>query len=231
MACFSGSRPRSCRRSIRPPSPNVWIGFAGRRVQRVHVRVDAGKEASIVAARPVHQPAVRTAPDDLRIERPQVLARCGAQRERLVRGRVAVQDAVDDDRLRLQTAGLPGVVAPGDLEPRDVRAIDLGQAGVAHLLRPAAIAGPPPVIAGTRRRRHRGHRRHEREHQAGEAGSGGQRAGDRHVPQYGAEPGSDPLLPTGAHGKRRTGVWFTLRRLQVQLPSGVSTAHTYAPIG
>ena len=57
----------------------------------------------------------------------------------LLVGVVAVEDAVDDDRLGLQTAGFAGVVGPGDLQLLDVLAVDLLEAGVADLLRAAAV--------------------------------------------------------------------------------------------
>src|SRR5690606_10867333 len=57
---------------------------------------------------------------------------------------------VDDERLRLQAAGLAAVPGPRDLELSDVVPIDLIEAGVAELIRSAAV-GRPRAVRGVRR--------------------------------------------------------------------------------
>ena len=74
------------------------------------------------------------------VERPEMRAGRGVDREDLLRGRVAEQHVANDQRLRLQRAGLAGVVGPRQLELLDVAAIDLLQRRVADLLRAAAVA-------------------------------------------------------------------------------------------
>lgn len=63
-----------------------------------------------------------------------------------MRRRQGEERAVDDDRLRLEPARLPGVVDPGDLEIADVLAIDLPQARIANLLGTASVGLPRSVL-------------------------------------------------------------------------------------
>ncbi len=87
--------------------------LAGAGVERVHVAGDRGIDAPVVAPSLQYiSAAIRSLPPDARVERPQVLAGRGAQRERLVRRRHRVEHTIDDDRLRLQTARLAAVVDP-----------------------------------------------------------------------------------------------------------------------
>ena len=102
--------------------------LARRGIERVHVTRDSGIDSAIAGAvGPVHHAAVRALRLDARIKRPQVLASRGAERKGFVPRRDAVEHAVDDDRLRLQTAGLAAVVNPRLFELLDVAAIDLIQ--------------------------------------------------------------------------------------------------------
>jgi hypothetical protein len=101
--------------------------LSGRRIERVDEIVCGGEDAALTGALPVHDGAVRSAALDARIERPEGRAGRGVHREGLVRRRIAVQDVVDDDGLRLHRARLAGVVGPGDGEIPHVGAVDLGQ--------------------------------------------------------------------------------------------------------
>ena len=136
--------------------------LAGPGIERVNVTRDCGIDSTIAGAvGPVHHAAVSALRLDARIKRPQVLACRGAEREGFVPRRDAVEDAVDDDRLRLQTSGLAAVVDPRLFELFDVAAIDLSERRVPDLLRPTAV-GRPAAIArlGRRRRLPRAPQRH-----------------------------------------------------------------------
>src|SRR5690606_30785760 len=86
------------------------------RVERVEVARHRGEDARLVPVAPVRDATVRTAGGDAGVELPDEAARGRIEGDDLVARRVGVDDAVDHDRLRLQPAGLAGVVRPGDLE-------------------------------------------------------------------------------------------------------------------
>src|SRR5206468_1345563 len=85
---------------------------------------------------------------DAGVEGPEALAGGGVDGEDLVARGDAVEDASDDDGLRLRVArAVGGVVGPGGGEARDVGAVDLAEVGVADASGSAAISRPV-VIRG-----------------------------------------------------------------------------------
>ena len=117
------------------------------------------EDPRFVAARPVGDAAVRPAPLDARIELPAQGAGRGVERDDLVLRRRREQDAVDDDRVRLEAAGLARIVRPRDLEGPHVRPVDLREGRVANLLGSAAVRGPSHLGALGARRRATNHER------------------------------------------------------------------------
>src|SRR5262249_39061351 len=93
-----------------------WYRRARAGVKRIEILIDSSKDPLVVAARPIDDSAVRPAPLNMGIERPERLAGGGAHRECLVGGRVGIQYAVDHDWLCLQAARFTAVVRPRDLQ-------------------------------------------------------------------------------------------------------------------
>src|SRR5207244_8828779 len=95
------------------------------------------------ARRPPDNRAIGTAAANAGVESPQQFAGGAVQRDGHVGRGHAVENAMDEDRLRLWIAlAVPGVVSPGNLQARDVGAIDLLQRRVTNPRGTAAIPRP-----------------------------------------------------------------------------------------
>jgi hypothetical protein len=141
MDCAAGGRPRSSARSMRP-RPNPSRGRPVRASRGVDVVVLPREHAAVFAALPVGHSAVRAAERDAGVELPEQGPGRGVERDHvMLRGR-GVDDAVHDDRARLQPARFAGVEGPGHLEPPHVRPVDLVEVRVADALRPPAQSRP-----------------------------------------------------------------------------------------
>jgi len=90
--------------------------FTGRRVERVDVGVLPREEAPTRSVGPVHHTAIGPTAGDARIERPSAHARRRVECDDFMGRRQRIQQAIDDERARLQATLLTGVVRPGDLE-------------------------------------------------------------------------------------------------------------------
>src|SRR5262245_57627370 len=100
--------------------PEFWNWSTGRRVERVDVRVLPRENARMLAVGPVHDAAIGTTADDARIERPSAHARRCVERDDFMGRRQRIQQAIDDQGARLETALLTRVVRPGDLKGPNV---------------------------------------------------------------------------------------------------------------
>ena len=146
------------------------------RVERIQA-VAAVDEDAHVAARAPHRdapvleaargPAVRPGAPRLGVERPELLAGLGVQRDDPRVHRRHVDDVVDHQRHRLEAAGarpellvgqLVRLPRPGDLELLDVRGVDVGDRRVLGRRLLGADEGPLDHLAaallGARRRNH-----------------------------------------------------------------------------
>ena len=138
---------------MNPALPNVEMcapDFASMRVDAIAHEVE---DALSLRPLPVHQAAVPESHDDAVvvpgwIERPDLLAGRGVQRDRLQAGRRHVHDAVHHDRIHVHRGsliGVAGLVLPRALEPMDVGRVNLRQRRVLVALLVAAIHGPVHV--------------------------------------------------------------------------------------
>lgn len=116
--------------------------FAGGGVERVKKIHYAYEDAGGGSGTPVGQAAIGLRAVDAGIEFPEKFAGGGVQREDFLRRSDAVENAVDDQGIGLETARFGGVKGPRNLELGDVGAIDLCERGEMIAFGSAAIAGP-----------------------------------------------------------------------------------------
>ena len=110
-----------------PPIPEAGNGDTCPSVERIEILVRRHEQAALVTVRPVGHAAVGTAALQLRVEGPLEGARRGIERhDPVIRG-WRVEDAVHDDRIHLEPAGLTGVESPGLFEVSHVGGRDLGK--------------------------------------------------------------------------------------------------------
>src|SRR5581483_11096910 len=130
----TGENDRLLRRFAAEAFPNIdhaagsetGYGLTGLRVQRIEETLDAREDAAIFSARPVCEPAIRTTAANTGIESPQQFAGDRIERNHFMGGRQSIENAVHHDGLGLRIAGsVRGVVRPGELQLRNVIAIDL----------------------------------------------------------------------------------------------------------
>src|SRR5262249_42202859 len=105
-------------------------GLAGSGVERVDEVHDANEDAFIGAVAPIGETAGGLRAGDARIKFPEELSVGGVEGEDFLGGRDAVEQRANHERAGLESAGLAGVVGPGDLKIFDVFAIYLGERGV-----------------------------------------------------------------------------------------------------
>ena len=145
---FSGSRPRSLRRSMRPFSPKVEIGFPVSGIERINRIHYAGQDAFFLAIAPVGQAAGGLPSLHRRDQTSTRACRWRRSGQSLFARRVRVEHTADDDRAGLQSAGFAGVETPGNLQLLYILAIDLSQGRVVVIFRSAAIDRPIVLLGG-----------------------------------------------------------------------------------
>ena len=101
---------------MRPFWPKEGIGFAGRGIECVNKIHHTGKDAFVVAIAPISQAAIGLGPTNARVKFPEKFSGGGVQGKNFLRGSNAVQNAVDNDGVRLQAALFTGIKTPGDLQ-------------------------------------------------------------------------------------------------------------------
>ena len=120
--------------------------LAGLGVECVDVAAEAGEEAPVRAIGPVGE-ATGTLAGGFGIPGPDEAAGGAVERDEFAAGRVAVDQAIDDEGVGFEAAAAIGtIVGPGNLELGDIGAIDLFEGRVARVLGVAAIGGPFPAF-------------------------------------------------------------------------------------
>ena len=124
-----------------------WLTRAG--VEGVEIALHRCEKARCFAIGPVNHGAIRPVAGDAGIERPQQLSGDAIERDGLVAGRQAIENAADEYGLSLRIAvAIGGVVSPGDGESFHIGAGDLLEIGVADARGSAAVSGPIVVGGG-----------------------------------------------------------------------------------
>ena len=123
---------------MRPAVSETRHGFPSLGVQSIEIALHRSENSLFGAVRPVGDATIRPSPRDARIEAPQQLSSGGIEGDGFMPGREAVEDAVNDDGLGLRrVCAVGGVVGPGDLQTRDIGAVNLLEVRIASLPRPA----------------------------------------------------------------------------------------------
>ena len=120
--------------------------FAGGGIELVEKLHDSDKDSFVVAGRPVGQTAVGLRGMDAGIKFPKQGAGSGVECEYFLRGRNAVEDAVNNNWAGLQATFFAGIKAPCNLKLVHIAAIDLHETGVVVVFRCAAVDRPVAIV-------------------------------------------------------------------------------------
>ena len=125
-----------------PAYSPLGIRLAGLRIERIDVLANAREDPLVRSTAPVSDAAVVSPGGSAGVELPDLLPRRRVDRKDFLRGRISVEHAVDDDRVRFQCARtVADVIGPGDLELVDVARVDLFQRRIPHSTRAPAATG------------------------------------------------------------------------------------------
>ncbi len=99
-----------------PAYSPLRIRFAGLGIERIHVLPNAREDPLLRSVAPVRDAPVVSPGRSAGVELPELLPGRRVDRKNFLRGRISVENAVDDDRVRFQRARtVADVIGPGDL--------------------------------------------------------------------------------------------------------------------
>ena len=126
--------------------------FPGLRVDCVEITLDRRENSLVRAAAPVRETPIRTSARRAGVEHPHLLACRRIEREHLVRRRVAVEYAIDFDRVRFECPrAIARIEAPRYLKLGDIALVDLFQARIMRAARTPVVDPPLRGLFGALR--------------------------------------------------------------------------------
>ena len=114
-------------------------GFGVKAVEEIH---DSGEDACGLTAAPVSDAARGLSCIDAGVELPLERARGGIECDDLLRERVGIEGAIDNERIDFKIALFAGIECPGDLELVNVDPVNLSERGIVVTVRASAVDGP-----------------------------------------------------------------------------------------